>query len=42
MSLKDKNRYKDGLTLQEYSLKHAIPIETLIDPLGSNKIKKCS
>jgi len=40
MSLKDKNRYKDGLTLQEYSLKHAIPIETLIDPLGSNKIKK--
>ncbi len=40
MSLKDKNRYKDGLTLQEYSLKHAIPIETLINPLESNKTKE--
>jgi len=40
MSFKDKNRYKDGLTLQEYSLKHAIPIETLIDSFASNETKK--
>ena len=30
MSSKDKKIYKKGLTTQEYSFKHALPIESLI------------
>ena len=30
MSSKDKKIQKDGLTIQEYSFKHAIPIETVL------------
>ena len=30
MSSKDKKIQKDGLTNQEYSFKHAIPIETVL------------
>ncbi len=40
MSSKDKKIQKDGLTTQEYSFKHAIPIETIL--ASDNKSEKVS
>ena len=38
MSSKDKKIHRDGLTAQEYSFKHALPLETIIEiiPLQKN------
>ena len=41
MSSKDKKIQKDGLTNQEYSFKHAIPIETVLSN-NSSEDKKTS
>ena len=40
MSSKDKKIQKDGLTAQEYSFKHAIPIETILT--SDDKLEKVS
>ena len=40
MSSKDNKIQKNGLTTQEYSFKHAIPIETLLKNESSAEVKK--
>ena len=40
MSSKDKKIEKNGLTTQEYSFKHAIPIETLLNNDSAEEVKK--
>ena len=40
MSSKDKKIQKNGLTTQEYSFKHAIPIETLLNNDRSEEAEK--
>lgn len=42
MSSKDKKIQRDGLTAQEYSFKHALPLETIIDNNTSSKEHKIS
>ena len=42
MSSKDKKIQRDGLTAQEYSFKHALPLEALIEKNISSKENKPS
>ena len=41
MSSEDKKIQREGLTNQEYSLKYALPLETLISNDSSKKSKPC-